>query len=128
MVHRAALVGLVIGAFLIPIAVLAHSRTQARAPTLLPAPHISVTRALALAQKDVRLHGPLAATGGYISEVDYGHFRKLSSGAQVKGAGPQTLVWAITYTDPSTRTKSRQIIDARSGVVLTRVYYAPGLP
>jgi hypothetical protein len=118
----------VILGMLVPVVALAHPGAPAHLPTLLPKPHISVTRALVLAQRDVRLHGSLAAHGGYISGVDYGHLRKLSSGAKVKGAGPQTLVWAITYTDPATRSRSRQIIDATSGKMLTRVYYAPGLP
>jgi hypothetical protein len=129
MVRRKALVGVaVILAILLPVGALAHPSAPEYHLALLPKPHISVTRALALAQQDVRQHGPLVAHGGYISGVDYGHLQKLSSGARIKGAGPKTLVWAITYTDPSTRTKSRQILDATSGKVLTRVYYAPGLP
>jgi hypothetical protein len=118
----------VIVAVVLPVAALAHAGAPSHTPALLPKPHISVSRALVLGQQDVRLHGPLAAQGGYISGVDYGRLQKLSSGARIKGIGPKALVWGITYTDPTTRTKSRQIIDASTGKVLTRVYYAPGLP
>lgn len=113
---------------LVPVTVFARVEGKKNIPALLPAPRISIARALTIARTDASLHGPLAVRGGYISSVEYGRFMKLSSGAKVAKAGPKTLVWAITYSDPTTHTKARQVIDATSGRVLARIYYAPGLP
>lgn len=114
-------------AAIVPCAALARAKAPP-SPPLLPRPRVSITSALKIAARDVSLHGPLAGHGGYISGVEYGRFLKLSSGARTQGVAPQSLVWAITYTDPTTRSKARQIISAATGKVLTRVYYAPGLP
>jgi hypothetical protein len=108
----------------LPLAAHVHSSPSPPA-TVLPRPHVSLPQALKIASVDAKQHGALVGSAGYVSMVEYGRFQKLSSGARCTCATPKALVWAVTYTDVSLRTKAKQIISASTGQVLTRVYYAP---
>lgn len=123
MIRRLILILLFGGMLLLPLGAWARSGPAHRVSAL-PAPHISVTTALSIARRDVSQHGSLVGSG-YISSVEYGNFQKLSSGARMPGIKASRHVWAITYTDTSgAAARARQVIDATTGKVLTRVYYS----